>query len=58
MKGVGGLAPVGLRMREPGNDFEKLHDGARPAVGEEKREGVLVNCSQLNSQSSSAIRFP
>src|SRR2546430_12035606 len=40
--GVGRAAVVSLRVRQSGADVDELHDGARPAVREEQREGIGV----------------
>ncbi len=40
MEGVGGPAAVGLGIGQPGDDVEELNDRARPAVGDEQRNGA------------------
>ena len=46
VEGVGGVAAVSLRLGEPWDDVEELDDRARPAVGEEQREGVRVRAER------------
>jgi hypothetical protein len=42
VEGVGGLAAVGRRVGERVDNLQQLDDRARPAVGHEQRQGVLV----------------
>ena len=55
MEGVGGAAAVRLRLRQPRNDVEKLHDGAGPAVRDEQRKGVRVSRARVDEVDRLAV---
>ena len=55
VKGVLGLAAVGRRVLERTDQLQELEDGARPAMGENDRQGITVLRAHMQKVDPEAV---